>query len=89
MEVVIEEVFDKMISETLFKKDTWISKILKKIKCRSSCFCSLEPDEIIEKKNKQKEQVMEFIKLLKRQSQSNLNKIEEVKDYNIILETEI
>tara|TARA_R100001440_G_scaffold74404_1_gene99885 strand:- start:498 stop:767 length:270 start_codon:yes stop_codon:yes gene_type:complete len=89
MEVVVEEVFEKIINDTLFKKENWISKILKKIKCRSSCFCSIDPDEVIEKKKKQKDQVMQFIKILKRNSLKLESQIQEEDENKIILETEI
>jgi hypothetical protein len=77
MEVIIEKVID----ETLFKKDSWLKKFLRRIKCQSNCCvgssCTLEPEEEIEEKKKQKQDIMDFVKVLKRKTMEE-NIVEEV-----------
>jgi hypothetical protein len=64
METLVEEIIDNAI----FKKESLFTKLLKKFKCRSSCFCSIESDDLIEKKKKQKEELLNFLKILKKNS---------------------
>jgi len=88
METLIEEVIDN----TIFKKKSFINRLLEKIKlkCRSSCICSIDTeDKIIETKKKQKQEFIELIKILKRNSLKLESEIQEEEEPNILLETEI
>ena len=68
MEVIVEKIIDDM----LFKKDSWFKKFLRRIRCKSSCClgssCELEPEEVKEEKLKQKQEVLDFVKLIKKNS---------------------
>ncbi len=67
METLIEEVIDN----TIFKKKSFINRLFEKIKlkCRSSCICSIDTEnDIVETKKKQKEEFINLIKILKRNS---------------------
>ncbi len=79
----MEAIVEKIVDETLFKKDSWFKKLLRRFSCRSSCclnsHCSLEPDEIIEEKKKQKEDIMNFVKVLKMKTIKEDDKWEEFK----------
>jgi len=81
MEVVIEKVIDK----ALFKKDSWLKKLLRRIKCQSSCCvgssCSLDPEEEIEEKKKQKQEIMDFVTVWKRKTMEKKS-MEEVLNEN-------
>ena len=68
MEVIVEKIIDDM----LFKKDSWFKKFLRRIKCKSSCClgssCELEPEHIKEEKLKQKQEILDFVKIIKKNS---------------------
>lgn len=65
----MEVIFEKIIDDALFKKDSWFKKFLRRVKCKCQCCmgssCSIEPEDILEEKKKQKEEFMEFIKSMK------------------------
>jgi len=71
----MEAIIEKIVDETLFKKDSWFKKLLRRIRCKSSCCigstCSLDPEEVIDEKKKQKQEIMDFVKVLKRKSIEN------------------
>ena len=68
MEVIVEKIIDDM----LFKKDSWFKKFLRRIRCKSSCCigssCELEPEEVKEQKMKQKQEILDFVKIIKKNS---------------------
>ena len=68
MEVIVEKIIDDM----LFKKDSWFKKVLRRIRCKSSCCigssCELEPEEVKEEKMKQKQEILDFVKIIKKNS---------------------
>ncbi len=68
----METIVEKIVDETLFKKDSWFKKFLRRIRCKSSCCigssCELEPEQVKEEKNKQKQEIMDFVKNLRRKT---------------------
>jgi hypothetical protein len=68
----METIVEKIVDETLFKKDSWLKRLLRRFSCRSSCCansqCSLEPEDIINEKNKQKQEIMDFVKILRKKT---------------------
>ena len=71
MEVIVEKIIDDM----LFKKDSWFKRFLRRLRCQSKCCigssCELEPEEVKEEKQKQKQEILDFVKIIKKNSMTN------------------
>lgn len=79
----MEAVVEKVIDETLFKKDSWFKKLLRRFKCKSSCCmgstCSLEPEEEIERKREVKQNIMDYVVKLEKHIECEKCKLREEK----------
>ena len=64
----METVFEKIIDDALFQKDSWFKKLLRRFRFKFACClnssCSLEPEEVVNDKQLQKDEIMDFIKTM-------------------------